>query len=97
MKRGYAAGGDILVGERGPEVIQPTTAGFNVVPNDQLGGTQNINFNISAVDATGIQELLVDQRGNIIEMIREAANDTGEYFLEQVDTQSMGGSGGGYG
>ena len=33
----------------------------------------------------------------LIEMIREAANDTGEYFLEQVDTQSMGGSGGGYG
>ena len=29
-------------------------------------------------------------------MIREAANDTGEYFLEQVDTQSMGGSGSGY-
>tara|TARA_B100000902_G_scaffold13392_1_gene16273 strand:- start:366 stop:5054 length:4689 start_codon:yes stop_codon:yes gene_type:complete len=97
MKRSYAAGGEILVGERGPEVIQPTTAGFNVIPNDQLGTSQNINFNINAVDATGVQELLVEQRGNIIEMIREAANDTGEFFLEDVDTQSMGGSGGGYG
>ena len=97
MKRSYAAGGEILVGERGPEIIQPTNSGFNVIPNDQIGGGQNINFNISTVDATGVQELLVSQRGNIIEMIREAANDTGEFFLEDVDTQSMGGSGGGYG
>ena len=97
MKRSYPVGGEILVGERGPEVIQPTTAGFNVIPNDQLGTSQNINFNINAVDATGVQELLIEQRGNIIEMIREAANDTGEFFLEDVDTQSMGGTGGGYG
>ena len=57
----------------------------------------NINFTINAVDAAGVEQLLTEQRGNIIGMIREAANDTGEYFLEQVDTQSMGGSGGGYG
>ena len=97
MKRGYASGGEILVGERGPEIIQPTNSGYNVIPNDQLSNNgQNINFNINAVDASGVQELLIEQRGNIIEMIREAANDTGEYFLEQVDTQSIGGSGSGY-
>ena len=70
----------------------------DITPNDKIGGgVSNVNFTINAVDATGVQELLVEQSGNIIEMIREAANDTGEYFLEQVDTQSMGGSGGGYG
>ena len=86
MKRGYAAGGEILVGERGPEVIQPTTSGYNVVPNDKLGGTNNINFSINAVDAAGVEELLTAQRGNIIGMIREAANEHGEEFMEEVNT-----------
>ena len=29
-------------------------------------------------------------------MIREAANSTGEYFLEEVDTQALGSEGRGY-
>ena len=96
--RRYADGGPIIVGERGPEVIQPTTAGYNVIPNDQVGmGGNNVNFTINAVDATGVEQLLVEQRGNIIEMIRDAANNTGERFLEDVDTQAMGSTGGGYG
>ena len=74
MKRGYASGGEILVGERGPEIVQPTTEGFNVVPNDKIGGTTNVNFSINAVDAAGVEDLLTAQRGNIIGMIREAAN-----------------------
>lgn len=98
MKR-YADGGPIVVGERGPEIVQPTSDGYNVIPNDQLGGMggTNVNFTINAVDATGVEQLLVDQRGNIIEMIKEAANSTGERFLEDVDTQAMGATGGGYG
>ena len=77
--------------------LRPLFSAIAKIPNNELNkGQQNINFNINAVDASGVQELLVEQRGNIIEMIREAANDTGEYFLEQVDTQSMGGSGSGY-
>ena len=63
----------------------------DIVPNDRLGGgVQNVNFSINAVDAAGVEELLVNQRGNIIRMIREAANDTGERFLESVDTQTYG-------
>ena len=85
MKRGYASGGEILVGERGPEIVQPTTEGFNVVPNDKIGGTTNVNFSINAVDAAGVEELLVAQRGNIIGMIREAANEHGEEFMEEVN------------
>ena len=68
-------------------VIQPTNSGYNVIPNDKLsGGTSNVNFTINAVDAAGVQELLVAQRGNIIGMIREAANEHGEEFMESVDT-----------
>lgn len=91
MKRGYAAGGEILVGERGPEIVQPTTEGFNVVPNDKIGGTTNVNFSINAVDAAGVEELLTAQRGNIIGMIREAANEHGEEFMETVNTGAYSG------
>ncbi len=87
MRRSYAVGGQILVGERGPEVITPTQSGFNVVPNDDLNrGSSNVNFTINAVDAAGVEELLVSQRGNIIGMIREAANEHGEEFMETVNT-----------
>jgi len=90
-KKGYAAGGEgILVGEQGPEIMMPSQK-VDVIPNDRLGGgAQNINFSINAVDAAGVEDLLINQRGNIIRMIREAANDTGERFLETVDTQTYG-------
>ena len=96
MKRSYASGGEIMVGERGPEIIQPTSEGFNVVPNDKMGG-QNLNANITinAVDAAGVEDVLMNQRGNIISMIREAAHEHGEEFIEGVNTSSYtGGSGG---
>ena len=98
-KKGYFTGGEgILVGEQGPEIVKPASPRVDVIPNDELNtGAQNINFTINAVDAAGVEQLLTEQRGNIIGMIREAANDTGEYFLEDVDIQAMGSSGGGYG
>ena len=39
-----------------------------------------------------IKDVLSNQRGNIIRMIREAANENGERFLETVDTQTYGSS-----
>jgi hypothetical protein len=92
--RSYAAGGEILVGERGPEVIEPRTP-FEVTPNDKMGG-QNLNANITinAVDAAGVEEVLMGQRGNIIGMIREAAHENGEEFIEAVNTSSYGSAGG---
>ena len=90
-RKGYADGG-VVVGERGPEVITPTTS-VDVTPNYELGGgTSNVNFTINAVDAAGVEDVLMNQRGNIIRMIREAANDHGEMFLEDIDTQSYGSS-----
>ena len=87
--RAYAAGGEgVLVGERGPEVVQPT-APIDIIPNNKLsGGAQNVNFTINAVDAEGVQEVLQRQRGNIIGMIREAANEHGENFMEQVNIEA---------
>ena len=46
-RKGYANGADgIVVGERGPEVISPSSP-VDITPNFALGGqAQNINFNI---------------------------------------------------
>ena len=63
------------------------TGGFNVIPNDDLGGgAVNANFTINAIDAAGVEEVLMAQQGNIISMIRSAANDYGEEFIESVNT-----------
>ena len=93
-RKGYANGGDgITVGERGPEVITPSQP-VDIIPNYALGGqAQNINFNISAVDGASVQNMLNEQQGNIISMIRQAANDNGEGFLETVDPTVYGGGG----
>ena len=91
FRRGYADGG-IVVGERGPEVISPS-GNVDITPNFALGGGEtNVNFTINAVDAAGVEDVLRNQQGNIIRMIREAANENGERFLETVDTQTYGSS-----
>ncbi len=88
LRKGYAEGG-VVVGERGPEMIQPNS-GFNIIPNDQLGGKPvNAHFTIHAIDAAGVEEVLLGQQGNIISMIRQAANDHGEEFIESVNTDHL--------
>ena len=92
-----AEGGNVglVVGEQGPELFVPQTPG-RVVPNDDVGagGMQNINFSINTVDATGVEDLLTSQRGNIIGMLREASNSYGEPFMEKVNTSIYNTSGG---
>ena len=74
------------MGEQGPEVFMPETPG-NIIPAGQgMGGTTNVNFSIQAVDASGVEDLLINQRGNLIGMMREAANSYGQDFMEGVDT-----------
>ena len=51
----------------------------------------NVNFTIHAVDAAGLEQTLQSQRGNIIGMIREAANGYGQNFLETVDIDTLNG------
>ena len=92
-RRNYADGGSVLVGERGPELITPTQP-VDIIPNTELGQgkTTNVNFNINAVDGVSVQNMLAEQQGNIIAMIRQAANDHGETFLESVEDTSYGGA-----
>ena len=94
LRKGYAGGHagmqGFLVGERGPEMMQ-TASPFNVLPSDTLGGAPvTANFTINALDAIGVEEVLMEQQGNIIGMIRSAANDYGEEFLEAVNTDTYG-------
>ena len=84
----HRAGGGYVVGEQGPELFMPDTPGQIIPSGQSVGGQTNVNFSISAVDAAGVEELLINQRGNIIGMIREAANEHGEMFLEGVQENS---------
>lgn len=88
-----AAGGPtgFVVGEQGPELFVPDVPG-NIVPAGDANNMQsptNVNFSIQAVDATGVEDLLTAQRGNIIRMIRDAANQQGESFLESVSETQL--------
>jgi lambda family phage tail tape measure protein len=66
MMQAFADGGDppvgqaSLVGERGPELFIPKSAG-TIIPNNQLGGmggtTNNVtNYNISAIDTKSFED-----------------------------------------
>ena len=85
-----------MVGEQGPELFVPERPG-RIVPNDDIAAATpaNVSFNINTIDASGVEDMLVAQRGNIIGMIRQAANSYGQDFVEDVDTsvftQSAGG------
>lgn len=71
-----------MVGEAGPELVVPDRAS-NVVPNSKLGNQQpvTVNFNISTVDARGFNELLVNSRGTIVNMINSAMNEKGRMAI----------------
>lgn len=87
----YRATGGYVVGEQGPELFIPDAPG-RIVPNDEMmqpGAPINVNFTVSAIDATSFNDMLADQRGNIISLIREAANSYGQPFLEGVNTITM--------
>lgn len=96
--RNRAEGGNtaFMVGEQGPELFVPEMPG-RIVANDDIApmAPTNVSFNINTIDASGVEDLLVAQRGNIIGMIRQAANSYGQDFVEGVDTsvftQSAGG------
>ena len=72
-----------MVGEAGPELVVPDRAS-NVVPNNKLGGMSQpvtVNFNISTVDARGFNELLVNSRGTIVNLINSAVNEKGRMAI----------------
>ena len=72
-----------MVGEAGAELIIPDKPS-NVVPNNKLGGmgkAVTVNFNISTVDARGFNELLVNSRGTIVNLINSAVNEKGKMAI----------------
>ena len=87
--RNRAEGGNtgFMVGEQGPELFVPERPG-RIVPSDDIApaGNSNVTFNINTIDATGVEDILTQQRGNIIGMVRQAANSYGQDFIEEVDT-----------
>ena len=71
-----------IVGEKGAELFVPDQAG-TIIPNNQLGMSQpvTVNFNINTVDARGFNELLINSRGVIVNMINSAVNEKGKEAL----------------
>lgn len=60
---GFANGGiiptnsPVVVGERGPELLMGAS-GRQVIPNEQLGTSTNVTYNINAVDASSFKALV---------------------------------------
>jgi tape measure domain-containing protein len=86
MKR--ASGGSVqkgqpyMVGEQGAELFIPNQTGQ--ITQSARGtdtGTTNINFTINAVDVKGVEELLLDNRSTIVNVINSALNDQGKEAL----------------
>ena len=91
---GFFSGGlsnkGVMVGEQGPELLTRDLSVISAPETEEVvGGSNpvNINFAVSTIDSSDMQQTLEAQRANIIGMIREAAHSTGQTFLEGVDTQ----------
>jgi hypothetical protein len=81
---GRALGGPVMgnetymVGENGPELFTPSTSG-RITRNDQIGDGRpvEINFTINAVDTQSFDELLLQRRGVIQQVISDAMLESG--------------------
>jgi hypothetical protein len=72
-----------MVGEAGAEMVVPD-APSTVIPNNKLNSVSQpvtVNFNINTVDARGFNELLVNSRGTIINLINSAVNEKGKMAI----------------
>ena len=81
----FASGGAVrkgqptIVGERGAEMFIPNSSGQITQSARGTGGSPvNVNFNINTVDASGFEELLVNSRGTISQLINQALNEKGQ-------------------
>jgi len=76
------AGQPYMVGERGRELFIPNQSG-TMIPNHDLGttGSTSINFTINATDVKGVQELLINNRATITNLVNQALNARGKSNL----------------
>jgi hypothetical protein len=68
-----------LVGERGPELFVPNSAG-TIIPSERLGsgmGEVTVNLNINAVDAASFDDLLLSRKNLIVGTIQQAFRQQG--------------------
>jgi hypothetical protein len=65
-----------LVGEKGPELFTPGGSG-NMTPNDKMGGSTNVTFNIVANDTKGFDDLLLTRKSMITRIIADAQLEKG--------------------
>jgi len=71
-----SAGKPYIVGEQGPELMIPKTAG-SVVPNkdlNKMGGGNTVNVNITAMDSQDVYRALEQNKRPIAELLFGAAN-----------------------
>ena len=81
----FASGGAVrkgqptIVGEKGAEMFIPNSSGqITQAARGTSGSPVNVNFNINTVDASGFEELLVNSRGTISQLINQALNEKGQ-------------------
>jgi len=89
---GFARGGTVtggkavIVGEKGAELFVPNRTG-TIVPNNQLAASNgmaapvNVSFNISAMDAEGLDKLLVKKKNLLVSVVSQAMNQRGKVGL----------------
>ena len=80
---GKAAGGFVgadqayMVGEQGPELFIPSSAG-NIVPNNALrgsAGATNVTYNINAIDAKSVAQLFAENRMTLFGTVEQARRE----------------------
>ena len=74
-------GGTAIGGEAGPEAVLPLDRGpdgrLGVVSSGQSNSPINISFTINAVDAKGLDDLLLNKKTLITNMVRSAVQERG--------------------
>ena len=84
LPRFFSQGGAVskgqptIVGEKGAEMFVPNQTGQITQSARGRGGSPvNVNFAITTLDATGFQDMLVQNRGTISNIINQAVNERG--------------------
>jgi hypothetical protein len=78
---GISAGQPAIVGERGRELFIPSTSG-TIVPTPDLNGMGTVvNINVSAVDVRGVEQLFLNNRATITNIVNQALNSRGKSNL----------------
>ncbi len=84
LPRFFSQGGAVskgqptIVGEKGAEMFVPNQTGQITQSARGTGGSPvNVNFAITTLDATGFQDMLVQNRGTISNIINQAVNERG--------------------